>query len=91
MKGSIVCDELIFPIVDIYLEGGFCVFVGEVTGKLPAVDTVGFRIFDRRGELAYTSKTVLRFSSAPTLSVTEFVVSIKIEWAGGRQIARSEA
>lgn len=89
MKGSIVADEQIFPIVDIYLDGGRIWFIGQVEGAVRGVDTVGFKIFDRSGALVYTSKTPLRFGAVAPWSVTTFTVGMDIEWVKGRQMTWS--
>jgi hypothetical protein len=48
-KGTIVVDEQLVPITDIYLDGGKMVVVGTVVGPFPAVDTHDYVIMDRSG------------------------------------------
>lgn len=53
-KGSIVVDELIIPITDIYLDRGQIWVVATVAGPVPDVDTRDYVINGRDG------KTVVR-------------------------------
>lgn len=48
-KGSIVIDELIIPIVDIYLDRGQFWVVAHVVGPVPDVDTRDYVINGRDG------------------------------------------
>lgn len=48
-KGSLVFDEVIVPLVDIYLADGQVWFVGRTTGPVPAVHTTTYTIHDREG------------------------------------------
>jgi hypothetical protein len=49
VKGTIVVDEIIVPITDIYLDNGVINLVAEVSGPMPAVDTRNYVVNDRRG------------------------------------------
>lgn len=42
-------DEIVLPIVDIYLSNGCVIFVGRAHGSFPAVKQRGFVIHDREG------------------------------------------
>ena len=50
-KGSIVVDELIVPIVDMYLDHGLIVVTAEVCGPIRAVDAKDYAVHDRQGGL----------------------------------------
>jgi hypothetical protein len=53
MKGTIVVDEIIVPIVDIYLDKG-CIFVeGQRGGPVRAVNGAGYTVHDRCGVVVY--------------------------------------
>jgi hypothetical protein len=49
VKGAILVDERLIPIIDIYLDHGAMVIVGQVLGPFPAVDTHDYVIMDRSG------------------------------------------
>jgi len=49
VKGSIVVDEIILPITDMYLDDGQLWFVAHADGPLPAVETADYVICDRSG------------------------------------------
>lgn len=91
MKGSIVVDELIFPITDIVFDAGRMVITAWKQGPVRAVDVVGCRIFDRRGGFVYESRTPLSWPRFPPGCDAVFTVAIKLTWAEGRQMAWSEA
>ena len=55
-KGSIVVDELIVPIVDMYLDHGQIVLVAAITGPIRAVDTSDYVVLDRSGAAVYRSQ-----------------------------------
>lgn len=55
-KGTIVVDELILPIVDIYLDGGRIWITAEVLAPVPAVDTGTYVVCDRSGAVVYRSQ-----------------------------------
>jgi hypothetical protein len=48
-KGSLVIDEVVLPIQDIYLRRGEIVFIGRAVGPLPAVTTTSCTIHDADG------------------------------------------
>lgn len=53
MKGTIVVDEIIVPISDIYLANGVINLVATVSGPMPAVDTRNYVVNDRQGVTVY--------------------------------------
>ena len=50
-KGSIVINETILPITDIYLRHGKIVFVGTVIGPVPATTATSCTIHDAEGHV----------------------------------------
>lgn len=65
VKGSIVVDEVILPIVDIRLVSGEVQFVASTYGPLPAVDTRYCTIHDPDGRVvvrAHLDVSGLRWS-----------------------------
>lgn len=67
MKGTIVVDEIIVPIVDMYLDQGLIWFVAEVNGPVPAVDSNDYVVNDRSGATVFqgTGITGLKWDQVP--------------------------
>jgi hypothetical protein len=49
LKGSLAVNEIVVPIVDLYLDEGKLWFVAHITGPVPAVSASGYVVFDRSG------------------------------------------
>ena len=57
-KGSVVIDELVIPITDIYLDHGKFWIVAEVTGPIRAVDTRDYIVNGRDGATVVHAKGI---------------------------------
>lgn len=60
--GSLVADEVIVPVVDLYLDRGSFVCIAQVRAPLPAVDTRDYVLHDRTGRAVYRSQGVHRLA-----------------------------
>lgn len=54
--GSLVVDEVIVPVVDLYLDHGAFVTISRLHGPLPAVDTRDYVLHDRAGRAVFRSQ-----------------------------------
>lgn len=59
-RGSIVVDEVIVPITDMWLDDGMIHFEGRVTGPVPDVDTRDYVVTDRSGRVVFVARGVHR-------------------------------
>lgn len=55
VRGTVVVDELVIPIVDVYLDRGLIYVVAETRGPLPAGRDVAYRVHGRDGQLVYAT------------------------------------
>jgi hypothetical protein len=55
VKGAILIDELVMPIVEIYIEDGAFVMVAEIVGPVPAGASTSYAIHGRDGREVYVS------------------------------------
>lgn len=60
MKGSIIVDEVIIPIVDIYVDDGKFVITAETWGPVRAVTAESYVVCDRRGSVVYRTGPGMR-------------------------------
>ncbi len=81
-KGSIVVDELILPIVDIYLEDEKFWVTAQVTGPVPAMRTGLFVVCDRLGGVVWRSQGAadrIQWSAVKDGVTLQFSVALSVE------------
>lgn len=78
-EGSIVIDELIFPIVDMRLDDGTLWVVAEVRGPIRAGDSADYAVHGRDGKPVWYSQGNVRFSWPAMRAGTRLRVSLQLD------------
>ena len=81
-RGSITIDELVVPVIDMWLADGLLVLLAAVDGPVRAVDTRDYRVHDRSGGLVFWAHAVGGLVWPAVPSGMRLVVECPVEIAG---------
>jgi hypothetical protein len=81
-RGSVVVDELVVPIVDMWLADGMLVFAAEVWGPVRAVSTGDYRLHDRDGGLVFRAYGISGLTWPEVPAGSRLVVTCEVSIRG---------
>lgn len=89
VKGSIIVDEIILPIIDMYLCDGKLWLVARVTGPVPDVCSADYVVCGRDGKVFVKARGVDGVSWSRIRDGVTLVVVVPLELAGGVAYGKS--
>lgn len=81
-KGAVLVDELILPVVDIYLDDGEINLVAELRGPVRAFASDSYAVTDRSGAVVYRSAGKpgrIDFSETKEGDTVRFIAHLSLE------------